>query len=508
LPRLVWIFFLLLPMLACQPKNQDRNYFHLSYPTAIHNLNPILATDLSAYHLLQNIHEGLFTYNEHGEVVPGLLSGMQVSADGLTYTFYLKENLVFSDNTPLNAHDVYESWLYALEPSRGAPFAHLFDVIVNAKEYRSGLDVSPGIRVINDYQIEVELHRPFFFFLPLLVNPTFAVLSPSWRSGNEDWKSVSGAYTIADRELLNGTLLLEANPHHYAYQPSVQNNVKISFITNGQVAHQLFKTGQLDWQARNVPLGDLDDQRDSHLLQKSLANGNYFILINHAHAPFSDVRVREALSIAINRSQLADLLDEKPKATSYLTPFETESPELEYNTSRAQELLMAAGYTPENKLVIQYRYSTLPLDGYIASYLADAWQSLGVNLELVASSQYRGLWASGDFELIRASWFVADYEDREDFLYNFGRDSTFMDNHYENLYFEELLQRARQADTLLERKKWLIAGEEFLVREDFAVIGLFATDNAHLIDRNKWQGWHASRRDVHLLRYITLSGRG
>ncbi|WDI35612.1 peptide ABC transporter substrate-binding protein [Entomospira entomophila] len=493
-------------MASCGVKSEgNRDYFHLNYPTHLGTTHPIFATDLTAYNFLHNIHEGLTTYDEQGNIILGLLEDVQVSSSGLVYKLTLRPNLTFSDGKSLTMHDVYASWRYALHQYTKAPFGYLFDIIMGAAAYRRGeSDLIEGISILSETEMEVTLENPFFFFLERLANPTFAILSTDWHDGHEHWHSTSGLYCIHERER-DGTLWLEINPYHYAYDSEKIQRVKVSFIGNGDLVYQLFRHRELDWQIKNIPLSLVRQTEDYRFLQESLPNGSYFILFNHRREAYQDVRVRKALSILIDREELASLLEEKPLPNSYLTPFYPDRKGITPHVQEAYTLLTEAGYTEKSPLIIEYKYSTTMIDRMMMSYLVESWQKVGVvqvKPMLIEPAVYRGLWSSGDFDLIRVSWFVSDYEDAEDFLQNFTAQSDFMNSGYQNIFVESMLEQADQAENLSDRKDILLELEHYLMLQDYASIALFSPKNYHLFNDNQWQGFSNSRRDIHALRWI------
>jgi oligopeptide transport system substrate-binding protein len=500
------LFSMLIGLLcACRPPATELSFFHVVYANPMPTLNPILATDLLAYTFLHNIHEGLMSYDEQADVIYGLLQESQVSQDGLRYDLFLRENLYFSDGTPLTMQEVQNSWLSSMSASTAAPFAHLFDVIQGANAYRIGQSsIVNGLHLVSPLHLQVELERPFFFFLELLANPVFAIISPAWQQQQQLLNQVSGAYLVSQQDT-DGTLYLVPNRYHYAYDEAMLPEIKVSFIANAQVAYQLFRQQQAHWVAKNFPLTLARQEQPPEFVQESLPNGSYFILFNHKLNTYQDVRVRQALAIGFDREELASLLEEQPEPSSYLTPFGLQTQSLEYNPVLAAQLIAQAGYSAENPLVVRYSHSSSWMDRIVAEYLQDQWQKLAgvqVHLEMLIASGYRLSWARGEFELQRASWFMADYEDAYDFLHNFTTANTFMQSHYHHEGFEALLNKAHAATNLTEREAILLKAQELLLFEEYATVVLFAPKNYHLIDTDQWQGFVSSRRDIHLLRYI------
>lgn len=486
--------------------HKENGSFYVNFSSAITTTNPILATDLTAYNFLHNIHEGLMTHDAQGGIIPGLLSEVQITENGLVYDLYLKPNLKFSDGTSLTMQDVLESWKYALHTDTRTPFVDLFNVIDGAADYRMGLsDEVSGLNLVSQEHMKVKLTKPFFFFLELLANPIFSTISPKWREGEEFWPSVSGAYYIVNSES-DGSLWLSPNKYHYAYNHNMVHNIRISFIENEHLAYQLFKQGELDWLVRKVSLSVARKEQPARFFVRSLSNGSYFILFNHLRTPYQDVRVRKALNLAINREELASSLEDNPQPSSYLDPFTSSGFRIKQQDKyQAQRLLEDAGFNETSPLVIHYRHSTTWMDRHIASYLQSSWQELSgvrVILEAIEPAVYRSLWINGDFDLIRVSWFMSDYEDIADFLYNFKFHTHFMRMGYRGVEFENLLEKAEMSSTWSQRQELLLRAQELLLHEDYAAIPLFHSKNYHLINTDIWQGFYSSRRDLHPLRYI------
>lgn len=124
------------------------------------------------------------------------------------------------------------------------------------------------------------------------------------------------------------------------------------------------------------------------------------------------------------------------------------------------------------------------IDRMIMAYLVESWERVGivqVKPMLIEPAVYRGLWRNGDFDLIRVSWFVSDYEDAEDFLQNFTAQSDFMQSGYQNAVVDLMLERANRVATLRERESILIELERYLMIEEYASIALFAPKSYHLL---------------------------
>ncbi|HEX2884448.1 MAG TPA: ABC transporter substrate-binding protein, partial [Candidatus Limnocylindria bacterium] len=155
----------------------------------IDTLDPAFISDAADVQLLLQLYAGLTRLDETGEVYPSLAAGWEISEDGLTYRFAIRDDLAFSDGTPLTAADVRRSWLRLLDPDTASTAPDVLSVIAGAGERLAGEadEESVGIEAPDERTLVVTLRHPASYFLEIVATPAAFVVPPS-ADASEDWQ--------------------------------------------------------------------------------------------------------------------------------------------------------------------------------------------------------------------------------------------------------------------------------------------------------------------------------
>lgn len=316
-------------------------------------LDPAFIASAADVQLLLQLYAGLTRIDEQGSVYGSLAEGWTVSDNGQTYTFRLRDNLHFSDGTPLTSADVRRSWLRILDPATGALAPDVLNVIDGAADWRSGVGSADevGIEAPDERTLVVHLRHAASHFLALAATPTAAVVPPT-ADNSPDWQSVgdfigSGPYRV-DR--LDGTtLVLTANPEYVAGPPpidqidwlaEVDTSAPEAFVAEEVDLVSVFP-GDASWIAYDATLGP-------YLHQAAALSVQYFGF-DTTRPPFDDSRVRRAFMLALDRPRLVELAAgaAATAATSLVPPalWPEGIPEDDAaDTDEARRLLREAGY--------------------------------------------------------------------------------------------------------------------------------------------------------------------
>jgi oligopeptide transport system substrate-binding protein len=316
-------------------------------------LDPAFISDAGDVQLLLQLYAGLTRIDEEGLVYASLAERWTVSADGLTYTFRLRESLQFSDGTPLTAADVERSWLRVLDPATGALAPDVLTVIEGAGDWRAGRgsEDDVGIDAPDASTLVVELEHPASHFPAVAATPTAFVVPPA-ADASLDWQSVndfvgSGPYVVDGVD--GTTLILTANREYVAGPPPIG---QIDWMADlDQSAPEAFVAGEVD--LVNVFSGDAswmayDDALGPHLHQAASLGIQYFGF-DTTRPPFDDPRVRRAFALALDRPRLVELSEGRSAthATSLVPPalWPDGIPQDEAaDPNEARRLLADAGY--------------------------------------------------------------------------------------------------------------------------------------------------------------------
>jgi ABC-type transport system substrate-binding protein len=278
---------------------------NLAFQSDIISLDPIKMDDLWSFNIVIQIYEGLFGYNKYHEVIPLLVDDWRISDDGLSYRFRLKKNILFHNGKELKTKDVKYSFLRILNKKEGSMNFWALEKIKGAKEYTEDKikDVT-GIKIINDYEIEIILTELFRPFLSILASPyTFIVPSNSHVDLNT-YPVGTGPYTL-DKWIKRKIIKLSAFKDYHEGFPSIE---KI-FINIGQddIVKQ-FNIKKLDLLA--LFNGDIETKIFRTDIKKQIIYqyATWTNPMNVQKFPFSNINFRKALNYAIDKDKLIKIL--------------------------------------------------------------------------------------------------------------------------------------------------------------------------------------------------------
>lgn len=450
----------------------------------------------------------------------------ETSPDGLRWTFHLRREARWSNGDPVTAHDYVYSYRRILSPALAAEFREQFYCLKNAAAYADGrtTDFSTvGVRAKDDHTLELELTNPVPF-LPSLVAQYcwFPVHRPTIEKfGRMDQRST--AWTRPGNHVGNGAFVLkewspgrwvrvEKSPTYWDRDRVRLNAAVFHPIENAAVSEAAFRAGQLH--LSSVPVERVAayqrDPRQSSMLIESMLLKTAFFRLNCARPPFDDVRVRQALSLAIDRVQLARTVVQADTAAFSLTPPDcagyTADRTLRTDVTEARRLLAAAGF-PDGKgfPAVEVPFYVFHGDEQpVLEAVQQMWrQNLGITVALVKQESKTVIAArnTGDYQILSARW-IGDYLDPLTFLdlmlTGGGNNRTGWSNpEYDRLIAES----ARAADT--NERFAMLRRAEALMLNEAPVIPLYYQPGRALRHPSV-HGWHANLLDLHPLKGVWL----
>lgn len=436
------------------------------------SLDPIKAVGLPEAQVARDLFEGLVNQDAKGNLVPGVALRWQTT-DNRTFIFTLRDNARWSNGEPVTAKDFVYSWRRLVTPENSSPFAWFARLagIQNAEQILAGkLPVDQlGVTAVNDHTLKVQLSKPVPYFVSLTANfSLFPVHQATIEKFGNDWTKPgnligNGAFKLEQR-VVNEKLVLTQNPYYWDNAHTRLTKVTFVPINQESNATKRYLSGDID----------ITESFPKNLYQKLLKDlpgqvytpdqlGTYYYAFNTQRAPTNDVRVRKALSYAIDRKVIAEkVLGTGEKPAWHFTPdvtagFKpTESLLQQYSQdeldAQAKALMAAAGYGPNNPLKLSLLYNTSESHQKIAIAVASMWKkTLGVDVRL--SNQewqtYIDSRNSGNFDVVRASW-VGDYNEPSTFLsllasHHSGNIARFKNANYDRVLDEAGNQTNPQA---------------------------------------------------------------
>jgi len=449
---------------GCQPLQIEEVPFSIGegnvlnlYGIDPHTLDPAVSGDATSHEYVLQLFSGLVSLDDSLKPVPDIAEDWQLSNGGKTYTFFLRRDVRFHNSREVKAEDIKLSWERAANPdtnSRTAP-NYLGDIVgIEDVFERKSREIS-GVRVIDDYTLEVTIDGPKTYFLSKLTYPTaYVVDMENTKSGSDWWRKPNGTGPFKLGEWDEGDrLVLEKNDHYHGELAEVDY---VIFNLWGGVPMNLYETDQIDVTGVSVPYIDKITD-DSGAFYKELIIAPelsfYFIGFNTTKPPFNDINIRRAFSLAIDKDKLVSLIfrDLMQPAEGILPPglpgYKADLPRSKYDPDMAKELIEESSYSGIANLP-PITISTTGWGGLISKEveaIVHQWrENLGVEVKV---RQLEPEWFLYNLkeekdEIFDIGW-IADYPHPQDFLevlFRTGAENNY--GEYSNPEVDELLRKA------------------------------------------------------------------
>ena len=294
-------------------------------------VDPALNSSVDGACLAVNMFEGLYTYDAEGQLQPALAENTEVSEDGLTYTFTLRDGLKWSDGTDLTAKDFEYSWKRAAAPETGADYGYMFDAI--AKTEDGTLDVTASE---DGKTLTVKLVAPCAYFLDLAAFPAYLPVPQAQVEAAEGWETNPGAWAAEAGFVTNGaytmtswkheeSIVLTKNDNYYRADEVTIPEIDLMLSADDTAILAAYNSGDLDF-ADTVPtneIASLMENEDFHVIDNL---GTYYAAFN-VNSPLFDgktvdqaIAMRKAFAILIDRPYIVETVGQTGQkvATSYI----------------------------------------------------------------------------------------------------------------------------------------------------------------------------------------------
>lgn len=462
-------------------------------------LDPAISSDTTSARVIYDLFAGLVDFDQKNQPIPGLSEKWDISPDGETYTFHLRDGIKFSDGTPITADDVVFSWQRVANPKMSSPYNTLLSNIVNGQDVIDGKlkPDSLGIKALDNKTVQISLVNSDPSFLQICTMPNlFIVSKANITKYGDKWTEpknmvVSGAYKIKEW-VVKGHMDLEKNQYYYDVNNVSVPNVVILPVTDFNASFNQYKTGAIDI-TNSIPVDqykkiNTEYPSEAHTVAMEAL---YFYDFNMALPKYRDnLNLRKALTIAIDRESLTkDVLGQKQTPSySYVskTIEQGSFSHLDYDWSiisrerqieLAKELFIKAGYGPNNPLEININYNTKDINKKVAIAIASMWKEVFGD-KSIKVTQTNQEWKtflksrrSGDFDIARDAW-SADYDDVTNYTIKFACNSSMNYTKYCNKDVENLLNQAKMPANA-EQRNTLINSAIDKAQKDYVIIPLY-----------------------------------
>ena len=474
------------------------------------SIDPALNTSVDGAIMISHLFESLIRWDDDGEgnavLKPGIAESWEVSDDGLTWTFKLRD-AKWSDGKDITADDFVYSWNRLVDPATGADYEYMLDMVKGYDEKK--LDISapdPKTFVVN-----LNVKCPYFeeicaFPAVMPVRKDIIEANKTWTNSPETLVS-NGAYKLEKWEH-NSTLSMVKNPEYYD-QDSVKTEKLAFHLQDDQNAiYASYRSGDLDF-INSVPQEEIQKLLDTKELKIKPYVGTYFVCFNTEKEPFNDPKVRKAFSLAIDRNFIVNQVTGQGQepATAYVPSgvydangaegddfrtvggdyYSINDEDYEKNIEEAKKLMEEAGYKDgEGFPQIDYLYNTDENHKAIAEALQNMWQeNLGVqvNLQNQDWNVFLKERKEGNYNIARHGW-IADYNDPMSFIDMWLTGGGNNDAQYKNEEFDKYVKAAKATSDPDERMENMHKAEDILIGEDNVVAPLYFYNNSYMMKPN------------------------
>lgn len=479
----------------------------------VQSLDPHKIEGVPESNVNRDLFEGLLVTDVDGHPASGVAEKWE-NKDFKVWTFHLRKDAKWSDGTPVTAEDFVYSWQRLANPNTASPYASYLQYghIANIDDIIAGKKpvTDLGVKAIDANTFEVTLSEPVPYFYKLLVHPS---VSPVPKSAvekfGEKWTQpanivTNGAYKLKDW-VVNERMVLERNPQYWDNAKTVINQVTYLPISSEVTDVNRYRSGEIDMTYNNMPI-ELFQKLKKEIPKEVHVDPylcTYYYEINNQKAPFTDVRVRTALKLALDRDIIVNKVKNQGDLPAYsYTPPYTDGMKLvepewfkwsqEKRNEEAKKLLAEAGYTADKPLTFNLLYNTSDLHKKLAIAVASIWKkNLGVNVKLENQEwkTFLDTRHQGTFDVARAGW-CADYNEPTSFLNTMLSDSSNNTAHYKSPAFDKIIAETLKVSDDAQRAELYAKSEEQLDK-DSAIVPVYYYVNARLV--KPWVGGYTGK---------------
>lgn len=473
-------------------------------------IDPTMNSSVDGGTYILHAFEGLTTVDKNLQIVPGVAKDWKISDDGTVYTFNIRDNAKWSDGQPVKAQDFVYSWKRAVDPATACEYAYQLYYVKNAAKINGGEGTVEdlGVKAINDKTLEVTLEGPCTYFTQLTAFPTLFPLREDIVSKNPDgWFQDPATYIgngpFKMKEWVHdASISFVKNENYWNAKTIVNNELKFVLMADDNTIYAAFQKGELLF-ADTLPASEIENATKAGTLSIEAQLGTYFYVINTQKPPFDNAKVRQALTLAVDRDFIVNEVtkanqipagafvptglpdakggeDFRLKAGNYYDPSKEAYAK---NVEEAKKLLAEAGY-PNGEGFPAVEFYTNDTQGHVdvAQAIQQMWEKeLGIKVELQTQewAVFQDTRRGSDWDVARHGW-IGDYVDPMTFLDMWTSTSGQNDSKFKNTEFDSLIDAGRTEKDPVKRMEALHKAEQILVGDNYAVLPIYYYSDLYL----------------------------
>ena len=462
-----------------------KKVFRFGQANAKEGLDMQKSTNSKSSSVIDHVVETPLRFTEDNELVPCMLKEVPtVESDGVTYKCELNEGMKWHDGTEVKASDIKYTFERMFDPATGAKSTYMYDMIKGAKEKLAGTATEiEGIVVEDDTHITFTLTEPFACFTKNIgINYASIYPEAGLKKAGDKWGTGTDIYGCGPYKLVSNDdsteVTFEPFEDYYGEKAKL-DKIVIKYIDDENTKMMSFKNGEIDMCDLNATLlkqykGDADVK---DLINQYGPLGVTFVNLNLKNKYLADKRVRQALSLAINRQELVDTVmnGAGTVASGWLNPktpgFDDSAEAFPYDVDKAKALLKEAGVDGFS-LTCGVRAADQPVMVAVQDY----WKKIGVDLKVNVqdAAKWSADWAAGSLEITELSWHPL-YADADNHMYTYfySENAKGKSSFYNNPEFDKLMDEARKSTDEDKRVELYKKADDILTRQDYATLPLF-----------------------------------
>ncbi len=493
------------------------------------SIDPALNTSADGANYVLFLSDNLLAADQDNKPIPGLAERYEKSDDNLTWTFHLREGLKWSDGSDFKAEDFVYSWQRMVDPDTASPYAQTMLGMVAGYEEAIGNPDAEGnpttepdptklqVEAPDDKTFVVHLGSPIPYFDKMVYFPSLVPVKKEMVEADPDGWSVNpetyistGPFYLAEW-VPSSYILFKKNPYYWNTDAVKLDGIKCLLMEDKNASFSAYESGNA-LMIKDVPTEEittLKERSDYHLDPNY---GLYYLSLNLEKEIFQDVRVRQALSLALDRKYISETITAGVYTTAnHFVPAGVSdwdgsqfidnpvdasviinNEDVEGNLAKAKALLAEAGYPDGAGFpTITYTTNDASFHKRIAEYLQQAWKELGISLEvnIVEWKSFAPQRRAGDYEIARNGWNL-DYNDPANILEVLQTGNGNNNGFYSNPEYDGLLQKAADEIDSKTRFQYMHEAEELALKEQ-AMIPLLFYNEPYLQSEKVTGGWHS-----------------
>lgn len=477
-----------------QNTTADATTLHVAFDSDVSNLNPLTASEGVSMSVLNNAMEGLYRLGEDQEPKPAMAESYEVSDDGLTYTFKLRDGINWSNGEPVTSEDFKNGWLMGMNAETSESYSFILtDYIVNGEKYLAGkADASEvGIQTPDDKTLVVELSKPTAYFLSLTTFIKYLPINKDFYDsvGTKFGTSPStllynGPYTMTDYNPASGVKLTK-NEDYWDAKSVETDGIDIKVNKESSTALTLYNSGELD--RVELDSEDAKANEDNPEIGSATRYTTYYVQFNLTKPEMANLNIRKAIQAAYDSKTLTDVVMANGSEPAYgLIPVgmpgqddetfrELQGNLTDPDVNTAKELWKKGskelGGAPKLELIIDDDSQTKDVGTYLQDQLK---KNLGADVSLVTKPYSSRLDAgrAGKYQMLLSAW-GADYDDSMSFLDLWSAPVDLARGSFSDDKYDKLIESAKNEADPAKRIDSLLAAEKLLVEKEAVVAPVY-----------------------------------